>query len=86
MFNCFYLCFKSFAVSQTAGQPVNLPGASGLKVSSQVDAYLSQMSLCHAYLFMPGVVIELTTSALAGGVGVFGGRAATGCVDWPNHS
>lgn len=59
------LCFKSFTDSQMAAQPVNLVGASGLRVSSQVDRYLSKkMSSCQVYSFMPGVVIELTTSAL----------------------
>lgn len=67
MFYNFCLCFKSFADSQTIAQPFNLVGAPGLKVSSQVDRYLSKkMPPCQVYSFMPGVVIELTTSALQG--------------------
>lgn len=82
MFNYFRLCFKPFAVSQTVGQPVNLPAALGLKVSSQVDAYLSQK--CH----VPSVFIHARCCNRVDNIctrGVLSGRAAKAWVDWPNH-
>lgn len=66
-FNQFCLYFKSFADSQTIVRPVNLAGASGRKsVVSSRQIFIWKMSLCQVYSFMPGVVIELTTSALKG--------------------
>lgn len=65
--NQFCLYFKSFADSQTIVRPVNLLGASGGKsVVSSRQIFIWKMSLCQVYSFMPGVVIELTTSALQG--------------------